>query len=122
MRQLLGKTILTEAEQDVSHDIMKELSYNIKGMRFHRQNSPINDFKKALTKDQTYWYMEKEYNIIFGKNYHAHNILNNNEIPIYLEDLEKQEKCLVGFLFVLIPIFGDFAEATLKDVEGNRII
>lgn len=122
VRQLLGKTILTEAEQDVSHDIMKELSYNIEGIRFHKRNSPIADFKKALTKNQTYWYMEEEYNIIFGKIYHAHNIGNNNEIPIYLEDLEKQERCLVGSLFILVPIFGDFAEATLKDVEGNRII
>ena len=119
---MLGKTILTEAEQDVSHDIMKELSYNIEGLRFNRRKSPIADFKKALTKDRTYWYMEKEYNIIFGKIYHAHNIGNNNEMRIYLEDLEKKERCLVGSLFVLVPIFGDWAEATLKDAEGNRTI
>lgn len=118
---MLGKTILTEAEQCVSHDIMKELSYSIEGLRFNKRKSPIIDFKKALTKDRTYWYMEEEYNIIFGNIYHAHNIGNNNEIPIYLEDLEKKERCLVGSLFVLVPIFGDWAEATLKDVEGNRI-
>ena len=119
---MLGKTVLTEADIDTSIDIMYELKDRIKGELLHKRHEPIAKFKDLLTKgNMPYSYLGAKYKISFGKITHRHNIGNNNEIPIYLETLDKTEKCLAGFMFVLLPIYGNYAEAYLKDINGNRL-
>lgn len=118
---MLGKIVLTKASVETSRDILKDLSERVSDLRFDKRTSPISDFKSAITLNRAYHYMGEEYKITFGKTHHANGIGNNNEMPIYLENLIRKEKCLIGFLFVLIPIYGNKAEAMFRDVSGKNI-
>lgn len=116
---LLGKTIYSEAGEQDSNQIMKHLYTQIKGIKFSKRRDGVKQTILNYIARDNVRVGPEIYRVEFGKVHHANGIGNNNEWPTYL--VNDKEKCLVGSVFVLWPIFGDTCEVSVKNIKGERL-
>lgn len=118
---MLGKIMYTDASLETSYNILLDLETRIRGKTYNKQVKGIKDYilKQIAGEDALYNYCGTMYKIEYGKCHHLHNIGNNNEWPIYL--VSHNEKCLIGSVFILWPIYGNTCTVYFKSVEGDRL-
>ena len=116
---MLGEIIYSQASEFNSNYAMRHLYEKVAWIKFNKRQEHI---KQIILDHMSRGYVsigDEKYEVEFGEVRHANGIGNNNEWDTFL--VNEKEKCFVGSVFVLWPIFGDTCEVSVKNIKGERL-